>query len=201
MNSILKSMLPLFHITLLVFFMVTIYSIMALELFKCKMHKTCYYIGTGMLCYVFIFLHDTRTFLSAQTIAFKIIDWISVVIVRSFRHFVLCEKCDDDEWSCLVLSWRKERNDLPKNLSILSTLRHRGCGGEWKARPMCPGGEWAALHHQRHRVSGRLAWPKPRHHSLWQLGIFHVDCVPMYYHTRVDWCPLLGRLCPIFGLT
>uniref|UniRef100_A0AAQ5YRG1 Voltage-dependent L-type calcium channel subunit alpha n=1 Tax=Amphiprion ocellaris TaxID=80972 RepID=A0AAQ5YRG1_AMPOC len=46
MNSILKSMLPLFHITLLVFFMVTIYSIMALELFKCKMHKTCYYTGT-----------------------------------------------------------------------------------------------------------------------------------------------------------
>lgn len=47
MNSILKSMLPLFHITLLVFFMVTIYSIMGLELFKCKMHKTCYYIGTS----------------------------------------------------------------------------------------------------------------------------------------------------------
>uniref|UniRef100_H2M4T6 Voltage-dependent L-type calcium channel subunit alpha n=1 Tax=Oryzias latipes TaxID=8090 RepID=H2M4T6_ORYLA len=44
MNSILKSMLPLFHITLLVFFMVTIYSIMGLELFKCKMHKTCYYV-------------------------------------------------------------------------------------------------------------------------------------------------------------
>uniref|UniRef100_A0A3P8X3I0 Voltage-dependent L-type calcium channel subunit alpha n=1 Tax=Cynoglossus semilaevis TaxID=244447 RepID=A0A3P8X3I0_CYNSE len=43
MNSILKSMLPLFHITLLVLFMVTIYSIMGLELFKCKMHKTCYY--------------------------------------------------------------------------------------------------------------------------------------------------------------
>uniref|UniRef100_A0A8C5CR53 Voltage-dependent L-type calcium channel subunit alpha n=1 Tax=Gadus morhua TaxID=8049 RepID=A0A8C5CR53_GADMO len=43
MNSIMKSMLPLFHITLLVFFMVTIYSIMGLELFKCKMHKTCYY--------------------------------------------------------------------------------------------------------------------------------------------------------------
>ena len=48
MNSIMKSMLPLFHITLLVFFMVTIYSIMGLELFKCKMHKTCYYIGTSM---------------------------------------------------------------------------------------------------------------------------------------------------------
>uniref|UniRef100_A0A671YC53 Voltage-dependent L-type calcium channel subunit alpha n=1 Tax=Sparus aurata TaxID=8175 RepID=A0A671YC53_SPAAU len=43
MNSILKSMLPLFHITLLVLFMVTIYSIMGLELFKCKMHKTCYH--------------------------------------------------------------------------------------------------------------------------------------------------------------
>ena len=47
MNSIMKSMLPLFHITLLVFFMVTIYSIMGLELFKCKMHKTCYYTGTS----------------------------------------------------------------------------------------------------------------------------------------------------------
>ncbi|XP_061544272.1 dihydropyridine-sensitive L-type skeletal muscle calcium channel subunit alpha-1-like isoform X4 [Phycodurus eques] len=52
MNSILKSMLPLFHITLLVFFMVTIYSIMALELFKCKMHKTCYYTGTDIIATV-----------------------------------------------------------------------------------------------------------------------------------------------------
>lgn len=47
MNSILKSMLPLFHISLLVFFMVTIYAIVGLELFKCKMHKTCYYTGTS----------------------------------------------------------------------------------------------------------------------------------------------------------
>uniref|UniRef100_A0A674C6M5 Voltage-dependent L-type calcium channel subunit alpha n=1 Tax=Salmo trutta TaxID=8032 RepID=A0A674C6M5_SALTR len=46
MNSILKSMLPLFHISLLVFFMVTIYAIVGLELFKCKMHKTCYYTAT-----------------------------------------------------------------------------------------------------------------------------------------------------------
>uniref|UniRef100_A0A8C8A1Q2 Voltage-dependent L-type calcium channel subunit alpha n=1 Tax=Oryzias sinensis TaxID=183150 RepID=A0A8C8A1Q2_9TELE len=52
MNSILKSMLPLFHITLLVFFMVTIYSIMGLELFKCKMHKTCYYVGTDIIASV-----------------------------------------------------------------------------------------------------------------------------------------------------
>lgn len=47
MNSVLKAMLPLFHVALLVFFMVTLYAIMGLELFKCKMHKTCYYEGTG----------------------------------------------------------------------------------------------------------------------------------------------------------
>ncbi|KAM8913692.1 dihydropyridine-sensitive L-type skeletal muscle calcium channel subunit alpha-1-like isoform 3-T3 [Spinachia spinachia] len=52
MNSILKSLLPLFHITLLVLFMVTIYSIMGLELFKCKMHKTCYYTGTDIIATV-----------------------------------------------------------------------------------------------------------------------------------------------------
>ncbi|XP_072521967.1 calcium channel, voltage-dependent, L type, alpha 1S subunit, a isoform X2 [Salminus brasiliensis] len=49
MSSILKSMLPLFHISLLVFFMVTIYAIIGLELFKCKMHKTCYYTGTDIV--------------------------------------------------------------------------------------------------------------------------------------------------------
>ncbi|ROL49181.1 Dihydropyridine-sensitive L-type skeletal muscle calcium channel subunit alpha-1 [Anabarilius grahami] len=49
MSSVLKSMLPLFHIALLVFFMVTIYAIMGLELFKCKMHKTCYYQGTNII--------------------------------------------------------------------------------------------------------------------------------------------------------
>ncbi|KAG1973754.1 calcium channel, voltage-dependent, L type, alpha 1S subunit, b [Pimephales promelas] len=49
LSSILKSMLPLFHIALLVFFMVTIYAIMGLELFKCKMHKTCYYKGTDIV--------------------------------------------------------------------------------------------------------------------------------------------------------
>uniref|UniRef100_A0A3P8V5L0 Voltage-dependent L-type calcium channel subunit alpha n=1 Tax=Cynoglossus semilaevis TaxID=244447 RepID=A0A3P8V5L0_CYNSE len=46
MNSILKAMLPLLHIALLVFLLVTIFAIMGLELFKCKMHKTCYYSGT-----------------------------------------------------------------------------------------------------------------------------------------------------------
>ena len=48
MSSILKSMLPMFHISLLVFFMVTIYAIAGLDLFSCKMHKTCYYEGTSM---------------------------------------------------------------------------------------------------------------------------------------------------------
>ncbi|XP_066528429.1 calcium channel, voltage-dependent, L type, alpha 1S subunit, a [Hoplias malabaricus] len=52
MSSILKSMLPLFHISLLVFFMVTIYAIIGLELFKCKMHKTCYYTGTDSIATV-----------------------------------------------------------------------------------------------------------------------------------------------------
>lgn len=48
MNSILKATLPLVHIALLVFLLVTIYAIMGLELFKCKMHKTCYYTGTSL---------------------------------------------------------------------------------------------------------------------------------------------------------
>ncbi|KAL2104069.1 hypothetical protein ACEWY4_000937 [Coilia grayii] len=48
MNSIIKAMLPLFHVALLVFLVVTIYAIMGLELFKCKMHKTCYYKGTDI---------------------------------------------------------------------------------------------------------------------------------------------------------
>ncbi|XP_065099249.1 calcium channel, voltage-dependent, L type, alpha 1S subunit, a [Paramisgurnus dabryanus] len=52
MSSILKSMLPLFHIALLVFFMVIIYAIIGLELFKCKMHKTCYYTGTDIIATV-----------------------------------------------------------------------------------------------------------------------------------------------------
>ncbi|KAJ8260254.1 hypothetical protein GJAV_G00178840 [Gymnothorax javanicus] len=52
MNSILKAMLPLFHIALLVFFMVTIYAIVGLELFKCKMHKTCYFTGTDIIATV-----------------------------------------------------------------------------------------------------------------------------------------------------
>ncbi|XP_068394681.1 voltage-dependent L-type calcium channel subunit alpha-1S [Eschrichtius robustus] len=52
LNSIFKAMLPLFHIALLVLFMVTIYAIIGLELFKGKMHKTCYFIGTDIVATV-----------------------------------------------------------------------------------------------------------------------------------------------------
>ncbi|XP_045715996.1 voltage-dependent L-type calcium channel subunit alpha-1S isoform X2 [Phyllostomus hastatus] len=52
LNSIFKAMLPLFHIALLVLFMVIIYAIIGLELFKGKMHKTCYFIGTDVVATV-----------------------------------------------------------------------------------------------------------------------------------------------------
>lgn len=47
LNSIIKAMVPLLHIALLVLFMIIIYAIVGQELFKGKMHKTCYYFGTG----------------------------------------------------------------------------------------------------------------------------------------------------------
>uniref|UniRef100_A0A5F8GQR5 Voltage-dependent L-type calcium channel subunit alpha n=1 Tax=Monodelphis domestica TaxID=13616 RepID=A0A5F8GQR5_MONDO len=52
LNSIIKAMIPLFHIALLVLFMVIIYAIIGLELFKGKMHKTCYFIGTDIVATV-----------------------------------------------------------------------------------------------------------------------------------------------------
>ncbi|XP_058130921.1 voltage-dependent L-type calcium channel subunit alpha-1S isoform X2 [Dasypus novemcinctus] len=52
LNSIFKAMLPLFHIALLVLFMVIIYAIIGLELFKGKMHKTCYFVGTDIMATV-----------------------------------------------------------------------------------------------------------------------------------------------------
>ncbi|XP_013922794.1 PREDICTED: voltage-dependent L-type calcium channel subunit alpha-1S, partial [Thamnophis sirtalis] len=52
LNSIIKAMLPLFHITVLVVFMLIIYAIMGQDLFKGKMHKTCYYNGTDILATV-----------------------------------------------------------------------------------------------------------------------------------------------------
>ncbi|KAG2468021.1 voltage-dependent L-type calcium channel subunit alpha-1S-like isoform X1 [Polypterus senegalus] len=52
LNSIIKAMVPLLHIALLVLFMIIIYAIIGLELFKCKMHKTCYYSGTEIVAIV-----------------------------------------------------------------------------------------------------------------------------------------------------
>ncbi|XP_053882107.1 voltage-dependent L-type calcium channel subunit alpha-1S-like [Malaclemys terrapin pileata] len=49
LNSIIKAMVPLLHITLLVLFMIIIYAIVGQELFKGKLHKTCYYIGTDII--------------------------------------------------------------------------------------------------------------------------------------------------------
>ncbi|XP_067324071.1 voltage-dependent L-type calcium channel subunit alpha-1S isoform X2 [Anolis sagrei] len=52
LNSLVKAMMPLFHIAVLVVFMIIIYAIMGQELFKGKMHKTCYYNGTDILATV-----------------------------------------------------------------------------------------------------------------------------------------------------
>lgn len=50
LNSIMKAMVPLLHIGLLVMFVIIIYAIIGLELFIGRMHKTCYYVGTGEKC-------------------------------------------------------------------------------------------------------------------------------------------------------
>ncbi|NWV35321.1 CAC1S protein, partial [Grantiella picta] len=52
LNSIIKAMVPLLHIALLVLFMIIIYAIVGQELFKGRMHKTCYYIGTDVIATV-----------------------------------------------------------------------------------------------------------------------------------------------------
>ncbi|KAL4622587.1 voltage-dependent L-type calcium channel subunit alpha-1D-like [Arapaima gigas] len=49
LNSIMKAMVPLLHISLLVLFVIIIYAIIGLELFIGKMHKTCYYAGTDLI--------------------------------------------------------------------------------------------------------------------------------------------------------
>ncbi|RXM92428.1 Voltage-dependent L-type calcium channel subunit alpha-1S, partial [Acipenser ruthenus] len=49
LNAIIKAMVPLLHIALLVLFMIIIYAIIGLELFKCKMHRTCFYSGTDIV--------------------------------------------------------------------------------------------------------------------------------------------------------
>uniref|UniRef100_A0A5K3EI23 Voltage-dependent L-type calcium channel subunit alpha n=1 Tax=Mesocestoides corti TaxID=53468 RepID=A0A5K3EI23_MESCO len=42
LNSIVTAMVPLFHIFLLVIFLITVYAIIGLELFQSKLHATCY---------------------------------------------------------------------------------------------------------------------------------------------------------------
>uniref|UniRef100_A0A672LV87 Voltage-dependent L-type calcium channel subunit alpha n=1 Tax=Sinocyclocheilus grahami TaxID=75366 RepID=A0A672LV87_SINGR len=44
LNSIMKAMVPLLHISLLVLFVIIIYAIIGLELFIGRMHHTCYFI-------------------------------------------------------------------------------------------------------------------------------------------------------------
>lgn len=46
LNSILRAMVPLFHIALLVIFVIIIYAIIGLEMFSGKLHKTCFKNGT-----------------------------------------------------------------------------------------------------------------------------------------------------------
>ena len=47
LNSIIKALIPLFHIALLVVFVVIIYAIIGVELFMGKLHRTCYNNMTG----------------------------------------------------------------------------------------------------------------------------------------------------------
>lgn len=47
LNSIIKALIPLFHIALLVVFVVIIYAIIGVELFMGRLHKTCYDNITG----------------------------------------------------------------------------------------------------------------------------------------------------------
>ncbi|XP_076859258.1 calcium channel, voltage-dependent, L type, alpha 1D subunit, a isoform X2 [Brachyhypopomus gauderio] len=47
-NSILKALVPLLHVSLLVMFVIIIYAVIGLELFLGKLHATCYYKGTDI---------------------------------------------------------------------------------------------------------------------------------------------------------
>nr|VZI09870.1 unnamed protein product [Spirometra erinaceieuropaei] len=47
LNSIFTAMVPLFHIGLLVIFVITVYAIIGLELFQSKLHATCYFVNSN----------------------------------------------------------------------------------------------------------------------------------------------------------
>ena len=50
LNSIIKALIPLFHIALLVVFVVIIYAIIGVELFMGRLHMTCFDNITGKSC-------------------------------------------------------------------------------------------------------------------------------------------------------
>jgi hypothetical protein len=51
LNAIVMAMIPLFHIALLVLFVIIIYAIIGLEMFMGVMHKSCYKNDTGQLAH------------------------------------------------------------------------------------------------------------------------------------------------------
>ena len=55
LNAIIRAMLPLFHIALLVIFVIIIYAVVGIELFQGKLHKTCYHIDAGKLLLTFFY--------------------------------------------------------------------------------------------------------------------------------------------------
>lgn len=78
LNSIMKAMVPLLHISLLVLFVIIIYAIIGLELFLGRMHRTCYFIGTGTHTYshkifMCIFCHSLSSSICLSLIFFQII--------------------------------------------------------------------------------------------------------------------------------
>ena len=55
LNASIRAMLPLFHIALLVIFVIIIYAVVGIELFQGKLHKTCYHIDAGKLLLTFFY--------------------------------------------------------------------------------------------------------------------------------------------------
>lgn len=62
LNSIVTAMVPLFHIFLLVIFLIIVYAIIGLELFQSKLHATCYLIQENttreLFSLVFLVIND-----------------------------------------------------------------------------------------------------------------------------------------------
>jgi len=52
LNAIICAMLPLLHIALLVIFVIIIYAVVGLELFKGSFHSTCFFNESGKIQFV-----------------------------------------------------------------------------------------------------------------------------------------------------